>query len=148
MSHLLPCPGCNRHVRSSETSCPFCGQALDLANRPEPVLPRGRLGRAATFAFGATVVGATTLVGCSGETTESPGSGGATSGGSSGSAGSSTGGSGNSGGSANTGGSNGGGGGMVLDDGGVQPLYGAVPAAGSGNTTDGGMAGPVYGAPP
>jgi hypothetical protein len=139
MSHLLPCPGCNRHVVNTEASCPFCSRALDLADRPAPELPRGRLGRAATFAFGASIVGATALVACSGET-EDPGPG-PTTGGAAGNGGASTtgganaGGSANTGGSANSGGSNSAGsGGMMLDDGGVMPLYG--------------LPGPVYGAPP
>ena len=56
MTQLIPCPGCNRHVRQAETSCPFCSAALSLADVPEHALPRTRLGRAATFAFGATLV--------------------------------------------------------------------------------------------
>jgi hypothetical protein len=58
MVHLVPCPACERHVRVSETRCPFCGEGLDLANSPLPVLPTRRLGRAATFAFSATLVAA------------------------------------------------------------------------------------------
>src|SRR5437762_13997666 len=65
MSELVPCPECQRHVRKTEASCPFCGEALSLSHLPPPVLPTRRLGRAATFAFGASVVGATALVGCS-----------------------------------------------------------------------------------
>ena len=65
MSELLPCPECQRHVRKTEASCPFCGEALSLAHLPPAVLPTRRLSRAATFAFGASVVGATVLVGCS-----------------------------------------------------------------------------------
>src|SRR5688572_9257954 len=34
MASLAPCPRCSRHVRASETSCPFCSTALDA--RPEP----------------------------------------------------------------------------------------------------------------
>jgi hypothetical protein len=64
MSQLTPCPECQRHVRKSETRCPFCGNAVSLAHVPPPALPRKRLGRAATFAFGASVVGATSLVAC------------------------------------------------------------------------------------
>jgi hypothetical protein len=64
MSELTPCPECQRHVRKSEARCPFCAAALSLAHLPSPVLPRKRLGRAATFAFGASVVGATALVAC------------------------------------------------------------------------------------
>jgi hypothetical protein len=68
MSELTPCPECQRHVRKSETRCPFCDTALSLAHLPPHVLPRSRLGRAATFAFGAGVVGATALVSCGGDT--------------------------------------------------------------------------------
>ena len=24
MTHLVPCPGCGRHVRVTESACPFC----------------------------------------------------------------------------------------------------------------------------
>jgi hypothetical protein len=65
MNHLVPCPECSRHVRASETECPFCALPLDLAGTPEPELPRGRLSRAATLAFGATLVSATVLAACS-----------------------------------------------------------------------------------
>lgn len=64
MSELTPCPECQRHVRKTETRCPFCGEGVSLAHVPSPVLPRKRLGRAATFAFGASVAGATALAGC------------------------------------------------------------------------------------
>lgn len=67
MSHLVPCPACSRHVRAFEAECPFCGDVLDLANSPPPVMPTSRLGRAATFAFGATLIGATSIVACGGD---------------------------------------------------------------------------------
>lgn len=66
MNHLVPCPECSRHVRVIETECPFCALPLDLAGTPEPQLPRTRLGRAATFAFGATLASATALAACGG----------------------------------------------------------------------------------
>lgn len=53
-AHLRPCPACARHVRVSEASCPFCGDALPASFR-ESAAPRGpttRLTRAALFAFG------------------------------------------------------------------------------------------------
>ena len=55
MNQLEPCPQCHRHVSVSETSCPFCSRSLAeaFANRAPRVAPRARLGRAATFAFGA-----------------------------------------------------------------------------------------------
>ena len=65
MNHLVPCPECGRHVRVSETECPFCALPLDLAGTPEPRLPGSRLSRAATFAFGATLVSATAVAACS-----------------------------------------------------------------------------------
>ena len=66
MSHLVPCPECSRHVRVSESECPFCALPLDLAGTPEPRLPGVRLSRAATLAFGATFASATALAACSG----------------------------------------------------------------------------------
>jgi hypothetical protein len=71
MSQLTPCPECQRHVRKTETRCPFCGEAVSLTHVPAPALPRKRLGRAATFAFGASVVGATALVACGGDDDDS-----------------------------------------------------------------------------
>jgi hypothetical protein len=147
MTQLIPCPGCNRHVRQSENSCPFCSAALSLADVPEHALPRTRLGRAATFAFGATLVGAATLVACGGESEDGKKTGGGGSAGMASQAGTASGGS-----SAGT------------APGGA--VYGAPPFAGTGNgdgdggtgngagMTSGGTSvggsggpGPVYGAP-
>lgn len=57
ITHLLPCPGCGRHVRRSEPSCPFCGASVSALATSAPVraTPGVRLGRAATFAFGAAL---------------------------------------------------------------------------------------------
>jgi hypothetical protein len=143
MSELTPCPECQRHVRKTETSCPFCGQALSLSHLPTPALPGSRLGRAATFAFGATLIGATSLVGCGGESEgkKDRGSGGASGGTMPGSttAGDSPGGAGiaplygapTAGTNGATGGTSGATGGTDSDTGGAGPVYGA-PAAGSG----------------
>ncbi len=59
---LIPCLSCARHVRASESSCPFCGAVVPegSASRAIPSAPR-RLGRAATFMFGASLAAA----GCS-----------------------------------------------------------------------------------
>ena len=136
MSELLPCPECQRHVRKTEASCPFCGEALSLAHLPPAVLPTRRLGRAATFAFGASVVGATALVGCSDG--DDSGGGQAVYGAP----------------AAGIGGMNVGGapnGGNLNQGGSAQPVYGA-PAAGTGNAPSAGAGGDslsaVYGAPP
>lgn len=48
MSELRPCEGCRRHVSISESACPFCGTAREVA---EPVATRfSRASRAAVFA--------------------------------------------------------------------------------------------------
>jgi hypothetical protein len=67
MSQLHPCPACARHVKRSETSCPFCSASIALEGVAARARPTQRMGRAATFAFGAAV--ATSLAACSGATT-------------------------------------------------------------------------------
>lgn len=47
---LAPCPHCQRHVKVSDVSCPFCEAALEI-ERPSRPAPSIRLGRAAMFAF-------------------------------------------------------------------------------------------------
>jgi hypothetical protein len=47
-----------------ETVCPFCACALELSGTPEPRLPRTRLGRSATFAFGASLLSAAGVTAC------------------------------------------------------------------------------------
>ena len=63
MSTLIPCPGCNRHVKSDETTCPFCQSAVTSVApgacsgrcaRPSPA----RLVGAALVAAGAALLGA------------------------------------------------------------------------------------------
>jgi hypothetical protein len=59
MSCLSPCPGCNRHIGTDETACPFCSSALPDSFRCQPrPQPRGRLSRAAIVAAGAALLGA------------------------------------------------------------------------------------------
>jgi hypothetical protein len=159
MSHLVPCPSCSRHVRTSESECPFCGSGLELSSVPAPVLPATRLGRAATFAFGATLLSATAMVACGGDS-EDDGGGNAGSSGTTatgGMAGNATGGSssgaGGRGGSAGSAGSAGADGGVA---GSIAPPYGFPPMGGDGGTAgggdqSGGTAGgavPLYGAAP
>lgn len=143
MSQLTPCPECQRHVRKTEARCPFCDSALSLAHLPEPVLPRQRLSRAATFAFSASVVSAAAFVACGGdvEHRQDGGQAGAPSGGT----GFNVGGGFNIYGAPPSGAPNGGNGVAGNANGGstaVVPPYGApaygAPAAGTG---------PVYGAP-
>ncbi|RYZ08152.1 MAG: hypothetical protein EOO73_08805 [Myxococcales bacterium] len=64
MSRLEPCPSCSRHVRVGESACPFCERSLPVTAPPRRPMPSGRLSRAATLAFGASVLGATALVAC------------------------------------------------------------------------------------
>ncbi len=49
---LRPCQGCGRHVRNTETTCPFCATTLEsVPERAAVILPRA--GRAAIMVFGA-----------------------------------------------------------------------------------------------
>lgn len=63
---LAPCPSCTRHVRVSETLCPFCATALptDIAVRGARPRVAARLARAGIFAVG-TAVAAATSAACS-----------------------------------------------------------------------------------
>lgn len=57
---LVSCSGCERHVRADDEACPFCGAAVEAPPEPTGRRPVGRLGRAAMFAFGASLA----LAGC------------------------------------------------------------------------------------
>jgi hypothetical protein len=69
MDRLEPCPTCRRHVRVSESSCPFCGADVSaLGQLSARELPSTRLGRAALFAFGVgTAAAAANTVACTDE---------------------------------------------------------------------------------
>lgn len=54
---LRLCDACSRHVRDTETACPFCAAALSFA--PVSIASAPRLSRAARVAFVASM-----LVGC------------------------------------------------------------------------------------
>lgn len=63
MSALVTCSGCNRHVKSDETICPFCQVAMaPLASEPCTGrcarLSPARLAGAALVAAGAALLGA------------------------------------------------------------------------------------------
>jgi hypothetical protein len=64
---LVPCAGCGRHAKASETACPFCGEARTAVAAPRG-WPAKRLARAAAFSFGAVSLTAVlaTASGCSG----------------------------------------------------------------------------------
>lgn len=143
--HLLPCPGCARHVRADESRCPFCLAPLALASEPAPRTPLGRLGRSATFAFGAAVAATMNVAGCGDGSTPAGDAGGRDDGGAemrdaqtesdSGSVESDS--------------------GSLDDGGGPAPLYGAPPPDGGGTGPgvrdagdDGGGPATLYGAPP
>lgn len=66
-AHFAPCSGCGRHIRVSESACPFCATATssEFRARPAPAAPPRRLGRAALFAF--TAAASATGVACSSE---------------------------------------------------------------------------------
>ena len=56
--HLVACASCARHVRVSESACPFCGAVLpeELRSRLAPLTSAARLSRAAVFALGTGAV--------------------------------------------------------------------------------------------
>jgi len=68
-------------VRQNEERCPFCGQGLSLTHLPSRAWPLSRLSRAATFAFGATLLSASALAGCGQTEGKKEGEGGTASGG-------------------------------------------------------------------
>jgi hypothetical protein len=148
---LVPCSHCRRHVRASESSCPFCAASLTFEVRPETVSsgPRRRLGSLAVMAFRATALTAA-MTTCGGKVEEpadagddsSDAAGGASGAGVGGSSGgtSGIGGSGGTGGTSGTGtggaggtgaiggrGGTGGTGGNPPFDGGPVPIYRATP---------------------
>jgi hypothetical protein len=133
---LVPCPACNRHVMSHEGECPFCAAPpAPGSGEPEDARPRGRLGRAALFAAGASA----TLIGaCSSSIIPPYGTSPIDAGSASDSAdGAADGGGGSAGGGAHGAGGRGAGGGsggtgIKPDGGGVVPLYGAPPAIDGG----------------
>ena len=94
---LVPCPSCARHVRASETACPFCQTELPegLETQARPGVAR-RMSRAAALALGASLA----VAACGDEVQSTNDSAGATSGDKSSSAGG--GGAGGAGGSAST----------------------------------------------
>jgi hypothetical protein len=117
---LAPCPSCSRHVNTNEPSCPFCKSAL-----PALVAIPGasqRLGRAAAFAFSASLA----VAGCTAGVSAPTGDGG-------------TGNGTNDGGGTQDGATRTDGGFPVKDgsttppdDGGIQPPYGAPAYGGAG----------------
>ena len=121
MNDLVPCPDCSRHVRRSETACPFCGTAFSdvVAQAPARRMPTVRLGRAALFTFAAASIGAAACGGDDG----APGPG--------------TGGTAGASGKSNLGGSGAN----------VMALYGAPAAGAVGAGGMGGSAMALYGAP-
>ena len=65
---LVACPTCSRHVRLSESACPFCAAALPAGLVAAPLGPRRPyVGKGAT-ALALTLA----ALGCAGKTEESP----------------------------------------------------------------------------
>jgi hypothetical protein len=50
---LVACESCSRHIRTTESVCPFCGKAR-AASAPETLTPFRPVNRAAVFFFTAT----------------------------------------------------------------------------------------------
>ena len=61
---LMPCGACNRHVRSGERSCPFCGVTLALSEPIAELRLLTRLDRSRLVALGALLSGAGMALGC------------------------------------------------------------------------------------
>jgi len=104
VSHL-PCPTCQRHVRLSDTTCPFCATVLPVVvPAASSVEPAPRLGRIAVLAAGAAMMAG--LAACDDPAQPKTGTGGAAAtGGKGGSAGgSATGGNGGTAGASGAGG--------------------------------------------
>jgi hypothetical protein len=146
MPALEPCPGCQRHVRTDEHNCPFCGMAVadHMARQKPRAIPRVRLGRAALFAFGVSTASAP-LLACNGDDDDNGADAG----------------SGGDGDSAGDGDQS-----QDAGGGGIQPVYGVPPGdgdgsgdgdgdlpdagmvGGDGDDFDGGWGIPIYGAAP
>lgn len=165
---LVPCSACRRHVRATESACPFCSASLTSAGakgtaREVAAATTRGMSRAAILALGAAIA----VTACSSD--DDPGTGNGTgqvgTGGTAGSAGaggeSGEGGTAGTAGTAGAGGDNGdagsaaalygippGGNGGAPDDGGNAPEYGAPPAGAGGAPDDPGSGNADYGAPP
>ncbi len=130
MNVLVPCPSCARHVRASESACPFCASALptDLARHAVPPATR-RMNRAAAFTFAATLAvsaGAISTSACGGTVEQGPDDHG--------------------GGQAMYGTARADDGGATIDDGGTAAMYG-LAYVDSGAPEDAGQPTPAYGLP-
>ncbi len=69
-SSLAPCPSCSRHLRTTETCCPFCKTVLGVAHAGAGIPgATQRLSRAAALAFTASL----SLTACSGTTVAAAG---------------------------------------------------------------------------
>ena len=73
---LHPCPSCDRHVRVTESACPFCDAPLPRRPRAQSIVPAGRLGSLAVLTFRAAAIGAA-LNACGGEASDDDGAAGA-----------------------------------------------------------------------
>jgi hypothetical protein len=54
MDTLILCPGCQRHVRSDENRCPFCG-TIPAPLEPQESVSTTGMSRAQVFALGAAL---------------------------------------------------------------------------------------------
>jgi hypothetical protein len=64
---LITCASCTRHVRSTETGCPFCGAPREPSEGPEPAVSRAptRAGVMLGVVIGAVAItGAALTSGC------------------------------------------------------------------------------------
>lgn len=75
-SSLHPCPACQRHILSTEKSCPFCATETDFSEEKVKLLPTRRMSRAALVAL-STLAAAAPAAACGGDTDDrdAPGDG-------------------------------------------------------------------------
>lgn len=70
MATLVPCPSCARHVKATESTCPFCDAVVLAKPRVLEPMPADRLLARTALSFAAAA--ATTLAGCGKETADKP----------------------------------------------------------------------------
>jgi len=60
-ARFVPCPSCARHVKQSDSTCPFCGNEIPNVIVPARRVAAGRLSRSALFAAGAAGLALATM---------------------------------------------------------------------------------------
>src|SRR3954467_11311949 len=72
MERFRTCDECSRHVRASETKCPFCGRALHAATLLQVPRAPTQLSRAQRLALVAAVAGGQLIAACGDDAIATP----------------------------------------------------------------------------